>query len=285
MGKREISVYILLFLLGFMLGTYKVAPYYMNREVCLGDGYVRLNYADIYDVAPDEKLFVHFSRDGESEYMEKEYPKVFPLVNGEEIYYPLDEELECERITIYAMRGSFMAEKLQVYAVEKSDEERSEENAADKVYCNTESPCFVIGEETRALSDQLWKCSGKQEEEYITAVYKYLCEMEYDRELLSSETREPWIEYSTRMELDDVLKKNKGICREKANLMAALLRLKEIPCKVVAGMTAEEDISGHAWNEVYINGKWISFDATNSLNGNIENEREIVDDFVEYWCY
>ena len=46
MGKREISVYILLFLLGFMLGTYKVAPYYMNREVCLGDGYT-VKYADI----------------------------------------------------------------------------------------------------------------------------------------------------------------------------------------------------------------------------------------------
>lgn len=285
MGKREISVYILLFLLGFMLGTYKVAPYYMNREVCLGDGYVRLNYADIYDVAPDEKLFVHFSRDGESEYMETEYPKVFPLVNGEEIYYPLDEELECERITIYAMRGSFMAEKLQVYTVEKSDKKKFEENVTDKVYCNTESPCFVIGEGTKVLSEQLWKRSGKQEEEYIATVYRYLCEMEYDRELLSSETREPWIEYCTRMELDQVLKKNKGICREKANLMAALLRLKGIPCKVIAGMISEEEISGHAWNEVYINNKWISFDATNALNGYVENEREVVEDFIEYWCY
>ena len=285
MGKNEISVCIIIWVLGFVLGTYKAAPYYVNQEVCLGDGYVQLNYADIYDVASNEKLFVHFSRDGESEYMETEYPKVFPLVNGEEIYYPLDEELECERITIYAMRGSFMAEKLQGYTVEKSDGKKYEENVTDKVYCNTESPCFVIGEETKALSEQLWERSGEEEEKYIVTVYKYLCEMEYDRELLSSETREPWIECSTKMELDDVLKKNKGICREKANLMAALLRLKEIPCKVVVGMTSEDEISGHAWNEVYINDKWISFDSTNSLNGYIENDREIVEDFVEYWCY
>jgi len=36
---------------------------------------------------------------------------------------------------------------------------------------------------------------------------------------------------------------------------------------------------------VYINGKWISFDATNALNGYVENEREVVEDFIEYWCY
>lgn len=56
---------------------------------------------------------------------------------------------------------------------------------------------------------------------------------------------------------DETLSSGKGICFDYASLCAAMLRSLGIPCKVMTGYVAPEDVY-HAWNMVYINGEWVS---------------------------
>ena len=64
----------------------------------------------------------------------------------------------------------------------------------------------------------------------------------------------------------DALKHRTGICHAKANLLAALLRSQGIPAGFCFQRItlADDDSMGycvHAFNAVYINGKWIKLDA------------------------
>ena len=54
-----------------------------------------------------------------------------------------------------------------------------------------------------------------------------------------------------------------GDCNEHAALFAALSRSLSIPTRIVAGVTYHKGMFYyHAWNEVCLNGRWISLDAT-----------------------
>ncbi len=70
----------------------------------------------------------------------------------------------------------------------------------------------------------------------------------------------------------DVLKYGTGICHAKANLLAALLRSQGIPtgfCFQRITLTNDDSMGYaiHAFNAVYLNGKWVQLDA----NGNKDN--------------
>lgn len=54
---------------------------------------------------------------------------------------------------------------------------------------------------------------------------------------------------------DETLATGKGICFDYASLMAAMLRSVGIPCQIVTGFVSPDDIY-HAWNMVYVDGKW-----------------------------
>ena len=59
------------------------------------------------------------------------------------------------------------------------------------------------------------------------------------------------------------LRSKVGDCNEHAALFAALSRSLSIPTRVVAGVTYHEGtFYYHAWNEVCLDGKWISLDTT-----------------------
>lgn len=53
----------------------------------------------------------------------------------------------------------------------------------------------------------------------------------------------------------------KGICYDLTSLFAAMLRSEGIPTKLVTGYREGTD-EYHAWNEVYLNGKWRTIDVT-----------------------
>jgi len=54
-----------------------------------------------------------------------------------------------------------------------------------------------------------------------------------------------------------------GDCNEHAALFAALSRSLLIPTRIVAGVTYNDGMFYyHAWNEVCLDGKWISLDTT-----------------------
>lgn len=70
----------------------------------------------------------------------------------------------------------------------------------------------------------------------------------------------------------DVLKFQTGICHAKANLLAALLRSQGIPtgfCFQHITLADDESLGYcvHAYNAVFVNGKWIYFDARGNKVG------------------
>ena len=65
----------------------------------------------------------------------------------------------------------------------------------------------------------------------------------------------------------DAFQSQEGDCTEHACLFAAMARAAGIPTRMAAGLVAiPEDASArvwyHMWNESYLNGQWVSVDAT-----------------------
>jgi hypothetical protein len=61
-----------------------------------------------------------------------------------------------------------------------------------------------------------------------------------------------------------------GDCTEHAMLLAAMLRVKQIPSRVAVGLVYSErhsGFAGHMWTEAYLNGRWLPLDATLGLGG------------------
>jgi len=68
----------------------------------------------------------------------------------------------------------------------------------------------------------------------------------------------------------EVAKELEGDCTEHACLLAAMLRVKNIPSRVAVGMVYVDRISkfgGHMWTEAFLGGKWIPLDATLGKGG------------------
>ena len=63
----------------------------------------------------------------------------------------------------------------------------------------------------------------------------------------------------------DVIQRGKAECQGHAYLLAGLMRNQKIPAKVVNGLTWSEQHQGflyHSWNEVWIDNRWHTVDAT-----------------------
>lgn len=82
----------------------------------------------------------------------------------------------------------------------------------------------------------------------------------------------------------DVLHEKCGVCEGYANLFAALVRAQSIPCRVQEGYAlgidessdwSEESLNvkkgNHAWNEAYVNDRWMIIDTTWDSNNKVEN--------------
>ncbi len=63
-------------------------------------------------------------------------------------------------------------------------------------------------------------------------------------------------------DLDEVLETKSGICFDFSALMGALLRSQGIPTQMVMGYA---DVTYHAWNNIYIDGEWVRYDATSAV--------------------
>lgn len=62
-------------------------------------------------------------------------------------------------------------------------------------------------------------------------------------------------------DLEEVIETKKGICFDYSALYAAMLRAQDIPVRLVIGYVQPENLY-HAWNQVYVDGKWVWKDTT-----------------------
>lgn len=115
--------------------------------------------------------------------------------------------------------------------------------------------------------------------EKIKAIHDWICSyLHYDNDSLEKRNIAP---YSAT----EVLKTRKGVCIGYANLFAALCRSIDIPCYVVTGYAlgissgstqwtnsiVKGNEENHAWNEAYVDGRWVIIDTTWDSFNSFEN--------------
>jgi len=104
--------------------------------------------------------------------------------------------------------------------------------------------------------------------EIANAFYKFVVKhMRYDNELAKT------VERGYLPSADASLASGKGICFDYAALLAVMLRSEGIPTRVMIGNVTPENIY-HAWNNVFLDGKWVWMDPT--LDGSGHKERDYI---------
>ncbi|WP_028307932.1 transglutaminase-like domain-containing protein [Desulfitibacter alkalitolerans] len=96
----------------------------------------------------------------------------------------------------------------------------------------------------------------ESDEEKVKAIYEYIVSnYKYDYAKIDK------LSYDYLPDINKTLKSKSGICYDFSALFASMLRSVGIPAKLVKGYG--QKIQGyHAWNEVYINNKWVTMDTS-----------------------
>ncbi len=92
--------------------------------------------------------------------------------------------------------------------------------------------------------------------EKVKAIYRYIINsIDYDYQKIDK--LDSWYV----PDIEQVYQDKKGICYDYSSLFASMLRSQGIPVKLVKGYS--ENVEGyHAWNEVFIDEKWVTVDTT-----------------------
>jgi transglutaminase-like putative cysteine protease len=92
--------------------------------------------------------------------------------------------------------------------------------------------------------------------EKVKVIYNYVINnIKYDNKLAVS------VSADYLPQIDRTLSSKKDICYGYSALFAAMLRSVDVPTKMLMGTTNYVS-SYHAWNEVYLNNKWVTVDTT-----------------------
>jgi len=106
----------------------------------------------------------------------------------------------------------------------------------------------------------------KTDAEKVQVIYNYIItNIGYDNTLAQNVT----VDYLPQ--IDQTLKNGKDICYGYAALFAAMLRSEGIPTKMVMGKTTYVK-EYHAWNEVFLDGKWVTIDPT--VDAGLKNTKQ-----------
>jgi hypothetical protein len=139
---------------------------------------------------------------------------------------------------------------------------------------------FSIQANNSTVKDTALKITQNCQTDYerLTAIHDWVCStVYYDTDNINTSETLP---YSAV----DVLESKRAVCLGFATLSAALCRSIGIPCNVVSGyaLGIGSDTSwsqttinitepNHAWNEAYVDGRWVIFDTTWDCGNKIEN--------------
>ncbi len=108
---------------------------------------------------------------------------------------------------------------------------------------------------TVALAKSLCR-NAETDLQKVTLLWDWLmAHASYDKALAKT------IQFSEIPDSDAFIRGEKGICCDYAAFLAVGLRAVNVPCKHVYGKNLRTGNS-HAWNEVYLDGKWVIIDAT-----------------------
>lgn len=207
-------------------------------------------FAVNYSIGKDDKVKIMVQKEGTTFYYNltgQEATEVFPLQMGEGSY------------TIAVLENISENQYKQVI---KETVEVANINPLD-VYLQS-IQMINWDDESHAVkkADELTK-NIKSDEDKVKVIYDYIItNYSYDFE----KTEMP---YDYLPDIDKIVRTKKGKCYDFSSLFASMLRSVNVPTKLVKGYG--DKVKGyHAWNEVYLDGKWLmidtSFDAQMAQN-------------------
>jgi len=141
----------------------------------------------------------------------------------------------------------------------KFSKDISVELASDEIPFCYPNQLIDFGESTRCVALAQAICEGLATEmEKVIAVNAYVtANIAYDYNRASQITGGEITSYIP--DIDDVLDKKLGICFDYSAVVACMLRSQGIPTQLVMGYVGSQY---HAWNRVFVDGKWGRLDAT-----------------------
>lgn len=148
---------------------------------------------------------------------------------------------------------------------------------SNAVYLNsTQNIAWTSNSDAILKAKQLTK-NKKTDAEKVKAIHEYVVSnISYDNKLAAN------LPADYLPSIDRTFQSQKDICYGYASLFAAMLRSLDIPTKLIMGDSSYVD-SYHAWNEVYLNGNWITIDTTVDAGLKKSNKKfELIKDAEKY---
>ncbi|SDD63550.1 Transglutaminase-like superfamily protein [Paenibacillus sp. UNCCL117] len=170
--------------------------------------------------------------------------------DGEEEYFPLQLDNGTYKISILQQVTGNKYKPVHSDMLELDMQDKSD------VYLH--SIQNVNWHEAQTVTDKALELTKdlKTEREKAEAIYSYIASnLVYDYELAAS------VQTGYIPDLDQVLAVQKGICYDYASLFAAMNRSLGIPTKLLMGESKNVK-EYHAWNEILIDGEWLTVDTT-----------------------
>lgn len=145
------------------------------------------------------------------------------------------------------------------------------------IYLTSNQPVYWEGKDkVLELAKSLTK-DNKTDSEKVKSIYDYIVKnIKYDYNKIKG-LNEDYVP-----DIEKVLSAQSGICYDYSSLFAGMLRSLGIPTKLVKGY--RNDLKEyHAWNEVFIEGKWALVDTTYDAALNNTNKKiSMIKDSKEY---
>ena len=159
------------------------------------------------------------------------------------------------RIMQNAQGDEYFAVKAKSFDVKMADENDAFLNSIQNVFWNYEMPPIkdvrkiVAGAFAGPEKDLRYSC--------VRYLYAYIVKhIKYDSDKLKN------LSFDYVPDIVQTYEREKGICYDYSSLFAAMLRSAGIPAKLVKGYADYAPDSYHAWNEVFVDGRWIVVDTT-----------------------
>ncbi|MFB6365382.1 transglutaminase family protein [Paenibacillus elgii] len=238
MFKKLLAMtFITTLLLAAPKGTYAATETYQIDRTALNKGLIAVNYTH----NPDTKTIVRISKGNENYDYNLTNGARYPLQRGNGTYSVLIAQLLSDN-------------KYKVISKESVELKLENENAVfvqsiPLINWNVHTKAVV---QTTKLTN-----AAKTDMEKTAAIYTYITNnIKYDYEKAQT------VKSDYIPSLDAVYDSSKGICYDYAAIFAAMARSQNIPTRLVMGYEASAPSTYHAWNQVFLNGQWITIDTT-----------------------
>lgn len=179
---------------------------------------------------------------------------------GDELYtYDLNQNGEYDVYPLQMGSGKY---KVQLFRQASGDRYSAVASVSFRVELPNEMAPYLCpnqyvwyGADSQAAALSVELCAGLDADaDKVRAIYDYVT-----RNILYDYILALTVPKGYLPDVDSVLAARKGICFDVAALMACMLRTQDIPTQLVIGYA---DRNYHAWNNVYVDGQWLRYDAT-----------------------